>query len=365
MDVVGIFGDHDEYEGAQVTFRLEKTGERIVVSLFRSETTETSDEESRSLPLVDKLIMLLGQSLVTDDDDEQQILMDEAVDPIYQAAEAIISEFESTAANSTNEHQPSQGSSLHAILYPKASHYRLQSTTRLNGPVLIPIAPSEEYCISFDDGRALLENQAQIQADCSLLRYSTHQIRVIEEFLWGDGTVCLVTVDAQNQTFLCKAMRDGLRNSSLVREIDCLQRISQASPGLANRRTALQVPALKGYVEYPENGVILGVLREWIPSKYKLRDLEKTTSQDLDAPQELREKWAGQIRETIQTLHTMGVVWGDAKPSNIIIDLNDDAWIIDFGGSWTDGWVDEDLQETIEGDEQGVARILKLLDVDA
>ncbi|KAJ0115785.1 Protein kinase 3 [Diaporthe amygdali] len=163
---------------------------------------------------------------------------------------------------------------------------------------------------------------------------------------------------------------ESSRNSSgamalLVREIDCFQRISQASPGLANRRAALQVLALKGYVEYPGNGVILGLLQEWIPSEYKLRDLEKTISQDLDALQELRGKRAGKIRETIQTLHTLGGIWGDAKPSNIIIDLNDDAWIIDFGGDWTDGGVDEDLQETIESDKQGVARILKLLDVDA
>jgi hypothetical protein len=41
----------------------------------------------------------------------------------------------------------------------------------------------------------------------------------------------------------------------------------------------------------------------------------------------------------------------------------DDAWVIDFGGSYTEGWVDEELKETPEGDEQAVARILKFLDI--
>lgn len=86
---------------------------------------------------------------------------------------------------------------------------------------------------------------------------------------------------------------------------------------------------------------------EWIPSEYNLEDLEETTVHELYP----LEKWAVQIKGTIETLHAIGVVWGDAKPGNIIIDLNGDAWIIDFGGGRADGWVDENLQGTIEGDE--------------
>jgi hypothetical protein len=35
----------------------------------------------------------------------------------------------------------------------------------------------------------------------------------------------------------------------------------------------------------------------------------------------------------------------------------DDAWLIDFGGSWTDGWVGQDLSETKEGYLQAVRKI--------
>lgn len=41
-------------------------------------------------------------------------------------------------------------------------------------------------------------------------------------------------------------------------------------------------------------------------------------------------------RETIEKLHKVGVVWGDAKADNILIDKNDDAWEIDFGGGGLD-----------------------------
>lgn len=90
MEVVEILGDLDAYESAQVTFRLQNTGEHIVVCLFKSEARGTSDQVPDSLPLVDRLIMLIGRSLTTDDYGEQQALEDEALDPIYQAAETII-----------------------------------------------------------------------------------------------------------------------------------------------------------------------------------------------------------------------------------------------------------------------------------
>jgi len=45
-----------------------------------------------------------------------------------------------------------------------------------------------------------------------------------------------------------------------------------------------------------------------------------------------------QIRETVDSLHDVGVIWGDGKPDNILIhDKIDDAWVIDFGGGYTKG----------------------------
>ncbi|KAJ4395803.1 hypothetical protein N0V93_000017 [Gnomoniopsis smithogilvyi] len=362
MEVVEILGDREDHEGAQVTFRLVHSGERMVVSLFKSCSTGPSHEEAGKLPLVDQLLGLLSQSLMTDNDDEQQDLEDKALDPIYEAAELIISQAESTRSTSDGS---TDLSTLHTNLYPRTSHYRLQSTARETLPTLLPIQASEAYAISFDDGQAMLEFTPEIKVDGSLPRYSTHQIQVVEELVSGGGTVCLVTIDGNDQKFLCKARRDGLRNPSLEREMDCLQRILHAFDGSASHLANLRVPVLQGYVEHPDTGVVLGLLREWVPSNHSLRGLDDANFHILDTPRELREKWAEQIRETVRSLHSIGVIWGDAKPSNVIIDLENDAWLIDFGGGWTDGWVDENLQETIEGDEQGVARLLRLLDVDS
>lgn len=49
-----------------------------------------------------------------------------------------------------------------------------------------------------------------------------------------------------------------------------------------------------------------------------------------------RKKWASQIESIVEKLHDVGVVWGDAMADNILIDRNDDPWIIDFGKGWTE-----------------------------
>ena len=65
----------------------------------------------------------------------------------------------------------------------------------------------------------------------------------------------------------------------------------------------------------------------------------------------------------MEQLHEMGLIWGDGKPHNVVIDGDGDAWLIDFGGGWTKGWVDENLRGTKEGDEQAVNRIVKFLEL--
>ncbi|KAI1941903.1 hypothetical protein LOZ66_001384 [Ophidiomyces ophidiicola] len=68
-----------------------------------------------------------------------------------------------------------------------------------------------------------------------------------------------------------------------------------------------------------------------------------------------------QIHQSAEQLHNADVVWGDAKLENVLIDTKGDAWLIDFGGSYTPGWIDKDKRETVEGGWQGVQRIDKWL----
>ncbi|KAG4293577.1 hypothetical protein FPRO06_00162 [Fusarium proliferatum] len=105
-----------------------------------------------------------------------------------------------------------------------------------------------------------------------------------------------------------------------------------------------------------EGDGLLGMLFTWIPSKGVLSRARASVS-----PPELRKRWASQIHGSVDLLHQKGIMWGDAKAANVLIDQNDDAWVVDFGGGYTMGWVDEDKAGTFEGDRQGLAKILDML----
>ncbi|KAI1158291.1 hypothetical protein F5B18DRAFT_665323 [Nemania serpens] len=66
------------------------------------------------------------------------------------------------------------------------------------------------------------------------------------------------------------------------------------------------------------------------------------------------DRWSNKIRGSVQSLHAVGVVWGDAKPLSVLIGKGGNAYLIDFGGSYTQVWVDEDKMEIVEGDLQSM-----------
>ncbi|PYH67415.1 uncharacterized protein BO88DRAFT_427151 [Aspergillus vadensis CBS 113365] len=70
-----------------------------------------------------------------------------------------------------------------------------------------------------------------------------------------------------------------------------------------------------------------------------------------------RRKWEEQITTTVELLHEADIIWGDVKPNNVLIDRNEDAWVIDFGGGYTPGWVEKEHMETIKGDRDGLSKI--------
>ncbi|KGO64842.1 hypothetical protein PITC_040870 [Penicillium italicum] len=76
---------------------------------------------------------------------------------------------------------------------------------------------------------------------------------------------------------------------------------------------------------------------------------------------ELRQKWVDQISHTIKHLHSYDIIWGDAKAANVLIDANEDAYLIDFGGGYTEGWVEKEKSNSTEGDLQGLENIKRHL----
>lgn len=76
---------------------------------------------------------------------------------------------------------------------------------------------------------------------------------------------------------------------------------------------------------------------------------------------EERNRWARQIRNTVEIMHQNDLVWGDVKAQNVLVDCCGDAWIVDFDGGWTEGWVDEEFRESKRGDLQGLENMDRYL----
>ena len=56
-----------------------------------------------------------------------------------------------------------------------------------------------------------------------------------------------------------------------------------------------------------------------------------------------------QVRQAVDWLHSIGIIWGDGKADNIIIHPDaDEAWLIDFSGGNTEDWVDKKPAGTVD-----------------
>ncbi|KAH7168451.1 hypothetical protein DER46DRAFT_623910 [Fusarium sp. MPI-SDFR-AT-0072] len=180
----------------------------------------------------------------------------------------------------------------------------------------------KEYSFSF----LTAKHRWFAKTDCNLPMYSTKDIHVIED----------------------------LRNAGSIAHIT-------KSPHTA----AIRVPKLLGLITTPENGNTIGFLVEYIPVSETWELSTLGSIDDVSAVDECRrKKWASQVRDTVGLLHKIGVTWGDGKASKVLIHREaDDAWLIDFGGGWTEGWVDEELSGTVKGDEVAVRKIIEYLQI--
>ncbi|KAK4031953.1 hypothetical protein C8A01DRAFT_41609 [Parachaetomium inaequale] len=59
----------------------------------------------------------------------------------------------------------------------------------------------------------------------------------------------------------------------------------------------------------------------------------------------------------------MGILWRDLKTDNVLINEDDDAVVLNFGGGNTMGWVDHDKYDSMEGKEQRLEKIMLALRV--
>ncbi|RFU31064.1 hypothetical protein B7463_g5292, partial [Scytalidium lignicola] len=134
-----------------------------------------------------------------------------------------------------------------------------------------------------------------------------------------------------------------------LRELENYRHIEESNLG-----HDVRICRLYGIVK-DDIGRLMGLLLTYIDCDY----VTLACAVQADTPASLKQKWADQVTDTLAQLHQAGIVWGDAKPENVLIDGSDDAWIIDFGGGYTRGFVEKDKAGTVEGDLQGLDNIIK------
>jgi hypothetical protein len=156
---------------------------------------------------------------------------------------------------------------------------------------------------------------------------------------------------------------DPTQPGPTIREIHLLHSI--ADKGL-HSRDDFRCPQLRGLVHFSEStssktsserkniaALLLTPIDDPTPLTHLL---------DPSTPEHKRTQWAKDAERMVEVLHENELIWGDAKGDNFLVDGKDEkVWMIDFGGSWTEGWVDEKLKETEEGDWQGTEKVLNAL----
>ncbi|CAJ0549719.1 Ff.00g033320.m01.CDS01 [Fusarium sp. VM40] len=110
-----------------------------------------------------------------------------------------------------------------------------------------------------------------------------------------------------------------------------------------------------------DSSFILGLLLTYIDNGDRPLSTRIHPDDPDDPPAGIRERWVGQLDDTLSGLHKAGIVWGDVKAENVLVDKDNNAWISDFGGGYTEGWVDRQMAGTVEGDLVGMAKLKKLI----
>lgn len=294
-------------------------------------------------PLENSFIERYNTACYNDDYDEAEALSDEILHAVVETGRRMFDEVAPPTGGATSQN-------LDTLLFPR--EYTFYFRTLSGNPELVREDMPTENVVPGPFGLF----QLRVSQSCDLPRYSTRDIRVLEN-LANNGYIARVEVDGQE---MCSKAGDTKGENAAQRELDCLWKIT-----VSGCASTLRVPKLLGLVQTPDTKRIVGFLQEYIPVP---DSWELSTLGSINTPSSIvearRKKWALQVQETVHLLHEMGVVWGDGKASNVLVDRDsDDAWIIDFGGGWTDGWLDHELSGTVEGDNVAVQKIFDFLAV--
>lgn len=251
--------------------------------------------------------------------------------------------------------QPVVPCDLESFLFSPIQFFKLTMTAHENKPLLERIDQTQAYAEIRVEEAHHGAHDLSFKIDPALQLYSTKDIVVVES-LRKNGErghiACHVRVNGKDM--FCKAERGGIAFGDSGVGCD-FERMHQIRDGLAtNTNLALHVPKLLGYIRHPEEGHVVGFLREWIPgTNLAAHNVE-------GVPYETRLTWDTKIATTVGQLHDMECIWGGGNPESVVIDEDGEPWLIDFSSGVASGWRDEDSDDP-SGDWRGVDDISRFL----
>ncbi|VUC31936.1 unnamed protein product [Clonostachys rosea] len=220
----------------------------------------------------------------------------------------------------------------------------------LSNVAVLPRTKGE--CASSDDFAPQVEwDMRQLQSTFPLFSSQEVEIHCSEEDSVHDVTPHKVLVE--NTTYFYKPCFSAY---DAIREVDKYCKITMSDPFQDTIRTS----KLFGVV-VNDDGQAKGLLYHWIQTA-QADSLTGAIENDASPPSVARkQKWVFQIRRTLEGLHRIGATWGDVKSDNVLIDEEDNAVVIGLGGGTTRGWVERGLGGTVEGDLQGLERLMEFV----
>ena len=138
----------------------------------------------------------------------------------------------------------------------------------------------------------------------------------------------------------------ALKQHGHLREMEILSQIKRSGSGTFD--PTFRTSSLAGLVmwdddSHDDKGTLMGFLLECIEGDTLAERMEAS-------PVGMRRKWFRQVQGTVGRLHELGIVWGDVKPDNVMINAEGDAVVVDFGGGYTPEYIEPELQQTLQGD---------------
>lgn len=237
-------------------------------------------------------------------------------------------------------------STLHEFIFPTTLVYTLRAVSEELVPV--PYGKSHMADVEPRFGVPLSDEVCTPWSSFGL-----SEVQICEEHVVGPPSQTPGKVLLKDGTIgFFKIMRRGDKQF-LKNELEKYKKIDEAP--LDN---ALRISRLLGLVR-DESNMVFGLLLTYIDCKF----VTLSCATKPETPMPLRQKWVTQLRDIVDQLHDAGIVWGDAKPDNVLIDRNEDVWVVDFGGGYTEGWVPKELAGTMEGDRYAMDQMVEFIGV--